>query len=173
MISFSVELIKEIEPLLKSLYGISWVDFSNDVLCLRESPNYDLYKDELQDKDSVRLPVPYDDSDFQTLCAKYKLNENSLTSKVLSFIFMFYKIGRPSQLNKYDINAQDYDPDYWAYVKQVRPEMLKIYLSLCCRRPSEYNGEPKYHDKCKIQFGNREPITVDIHIPWLQMELRR
>ena len=102
------------------------------------------------------MPHEWYSSKFDGFCKKYNINDDPLVAKVLSFIYMFFPIEDPFMR----------DNNYWEYVTLVRPEMLKLYITL-------NNGKTKYTNSCKITIGDNKPIAIDKELPWFQMAIGR
>jgi hypothetical protein len=65
---------------------------------------------------------------------------------------------------KYHTGADEAEQDFLQYAIYVRPELLKLYISL---------KESKNNEPVTIRFGSSKPIKVDNDIPWLREELER
>lgn len=170
-IIYPTALFLRIEPTLKTLFGIDRISINQQILQsvspeqLRDDPNTANY---LEDDGTVNaidytlnnvenivfamLPT-YNDDRFQQLLRSFYISDK-IVIDILSFVYLYYNIEQP----------YDTDPDFYEYVTMVRPEMLKLYLAL-------HGGKNKYHDDCRIAFGNLRSIHIDTERPWLQMAI--
>ena len=150
---------QEIEPLLYNLYGLNTCWLHNAIHFAKDKLLYDPEEESKVDSENyIYLPMPHEwySSKFDGFCKKYNINDDPLVAKVLSFIYMFFPIEDPFMR----------DTNYWEYVTLVRPEMLKLYITL-------NNGKTKYTNSCKITIGDNKPIAIDKQLPWFQMAVGR
>ena len=150
---------QEIEPLLYNLYGLNTCWLHNAIHFAKDKLLYDPEEESKVDSENyIYLPMPHEwySSKFDGFCKKYNINDDPLVAKVLSFIYMFFPIEDPFMCEN----------NYWEYVTFVRPEMLKLYITL-------NNGKTKYTNSCKITIGDNKPIAIDKQLPWVQMALGR
>ena len=150
---------QEIEPLLYNLYGLNTCWLHNAIHFAKDKLLYDPEEESKVDSENyIYLPMPHEwySSKFDGFCKKYNINDDPLVAKVLSFIYMFFPIEDPFMR----------DNNYWEYVTLVRPEMLKLYITI-------NNGKTKYTNSCKITIGDNKPIAIDKQLPWFQMAVGR
>ena len=150
---------QEIEPLLYNLYGLNTCWLHNAIHFAKDKLLYDPEEESKVDSENyIYLPMPHEwySSKFDGFCKKYNINDDPLVAKVLSFIYMFFPIEDPFMR----------DNNYWEYVTLVRPEMLKLYITL-------NNGKTKDTNSCKITIGDNKPIAIDKELPWFQMAIGR
>ena len=150
---------QEIEPLLYNLYGLNTCWLHNAIHFAKDKLLYDPEEESKVDSENyIYLSMPHEwySSKFDGFCKKYNINDDPLVAKVLSFIYMFFPIEDPFMR----------DNNYWEYVTLVRPEMLKLYITL-------NNGKTKYTNSCKITIGDNKPIAIDKELPWFQMAIGR
>lgn len=157
--SFPRDVFHEIEPLLYKLYGLDEIVLNNAIHFAKDKLFYDPEEESKVDSENyIYLPIlhKWHGSKFDKFCKKYNIDDAPLVKKVLSFIYMFFPIEDPVMR----------DNNYWEYVVQVRPEMLKLYIAL-------HNGKNKYTNYCKVTIGENKPVAIDKEIPWFQMAFER
>lgn len=171
-------LFYQLEPQLKEYYDIdrqsiiddisNSVDYSNMINDPKRTEFLDEYgklnvsKYALATLEEFFMPVSenYDFESFNGFCKNYEINNDSEQYYLLWFMYAL-RMRRECNLQSL---SDDATYDYWQYVLDVRPEMLKLYIALY---------SPKKQESCKISFGTNRPIEVDTRIPWLQLELKR
>ena len=157
--SFPRDVFQEIEPILYKLFGLDEIVLNNAIDSAKDKLLYDPEEESKVDSENyiyLQMPHEWYSSKFDGFCKKYNINDDPLVAKVLSFIYMFFPIEDPFMR----------DNNYWEYVTLVRPEMLKLYITL-------NNGKTKYTNSCKITIGDNKPIEIDKQLPWFQMAVGR
>ena len=157
--SFPRDVFQEIEPILYKLFGLDEIVLNNAIDSAKDKLLYDPEEESKVDSENyiyLQMPHEWYSSKFDGFCKKYNINDDPLVAKVLSFIYMFFPIEDPFMR----------DNNYWEYVTLVRPEMLKLYITL-------NNGKTKYTKSCKITIGDNKPIAIDKQLPWFQMAVGR
>ena len=157
--SFPRDVFQEIEPMLYKLFGLVEIVLNNAIHSAKDKLLYDPEEESKVDSENyiyLQMPHEWYSSKFDGFCKKYNINDDPLVAKVLSFIYMFFPIEDPFMR----------DNNYWEYVTFVRPEMLKLYITL-------NNGKTKYTNSCKITIGDNKPIAIDKQLPWFQMAVGR
>lgn len=177
---FPMATFKEIEPTLKKCFNI---DRNTTVMqkCIFESINpAELTKAKipetylLEDGDpdilayamdfveSIIIPISEtcNITEFEIFCQSNNVKDDTLLFDTLAFMFLF----KDTSNKKYHTGADEAEQDFLQYAIYVRPELLKLYISL---------KESKNNEPVTIRFGSSKPIKVDNDIPWLREELER
>lgn len=156
--AYSLCNFQEIEPILYDFYGLDKLELNTAMFFAKEHLlNNPKEEAEVDTENMIYLPESpqWNIGKFHKFCREYKIEQDSLIAKVLSFVYMFFPIE----------TATDLDVEYWEYVTMVRPEMLKLYIAM-------HSGEHGFDQKCRVSF-QKGGVTVDNQRPWLQMELER
>lgn len=187
-VTFDIPTLKELYPELNRCFGFTYDDISNELtqVYTRKSTSLtpeekelanqcksdngwgvDAVKFALATTENIAVTVP-DNFSPETIMESYvaELHNEETTSYALIFMATLLYRDRvtevPTSEGEYD------DMQYQQYIHEVRPDMLKLYISL--NQPKQKKRKDFITD-IKIAAGGNSPILINNKDNWLENRL--
>ncbi len=177
---FTVATFKAIEPTLKKCFNIDRNTFEI-ANCIFNSMNPQTQingdiPEEYLDEDGVfdailysldhinEIIIPVCDTinteNLKKFYKDYQLKVGTHFFDILFFMFLYYQNNNKA----FSTDLEMAEEDELQYSKEVRPELLELFIAL---------EENKRKEPISIRVGLSKPIVLDKKVPWLREELAR
>ena len=177
---YPVTTFKEIEPILKRCFNLdrNTFEIANCIFYsmnpqiqingtipeeyLSEADDFDAIGYSLDHINKIIIPVceTFNTKNFKKFYKDYQLKVGTHFFDILFFMFLYYQNSNKA----FSTDLEMVEEDELQYSKEVRPELLELFIAL---------EENRKNEPISIRLGSSKAIVLDKKVPWLREELVR